>query len=158
MKRAGRYLSRWKNKRIFMKKLELCGFSLGSAYIEHGLVLAPMAGATDYAFREVCRAHGACNVTPLSRMIAFRPFIACFFPLRLQIDKHVWPFGASASISSRFFCAIEHPQRPVSSASSISSRSSSNRYSRERQRIVSTCNSRSFRNPFDFLPPCEPPK
>ena len=51
-----------------MKKLELCGFSLGSAYIEHGLVLAPMAGATDYAFREVCRAHGASLV--VSEMVS----------------------------------------------------------------------------------------
>lgn len=42
-----------------MKKLELKGFKLGDTVIEHGLVLAPMAGATDYAFREVCRAFGA---------------------------------------------------------------------------------------------------
>lgn len=42
-----------------MKKLELKGFTLGDGRIEHGLVLAPMAGATDYAFREVCRAQGA---------------------------------------------------------------------------------------------------
>lgn len=42
-----------------MKKLDLKGFSLGETKIEHGLVLAPMAGATDYAFREVCRACGA---------------------------------------------------------------------------------------------------
>ncbi|MEE0970413.1 MAG: tRNA dihydrouridine synthase DusB [Clostridia bacterium] len=42
-----------------MKKLEIKGFSLGESRIEHGLVLSPMAGATDYAFREVCRAYGA---------------------------------------------------------------------------------------------------
>ena len=42
-----------------MKKLKLKGFSLGDAFIEHGLMLAPMAGATDHAFREVCRAAGA---------------------------------------------------------------------------------------------------
>ena len=42
-----------------MEKSELCGFQLGETWIKHGLVLAPMAGATDYAFREVCRAHGA---------------------------------------------------------------------------------------------------
>ncbi|MBE6538174.1 MAG: tRNA dihydrouridine synthase DusB [Ruminococcaceae bacterium] len=42
-----------------MKKLELKGFKLGETVIKHGLVLAPMAGATDYAFREVCRDCGA---------------------------------------------------------------------------------------------------
>ncbi len=42
-----------------MKKLELNGFWLGDHHICHGLVLAPMAGATDYAFREVCRKCGA---------------------------------------------------------------------------------------------------
>lgn len=42
-----------------MKKFELRGFSLGETRIKHGLVLAPMAGATDYAFREVCRKCGA---------------------------------------------------------------------------------------------------
>ena len=51
-----------------MKKLELCGLRLGEAIIEHGLVLAPMAGATDYAFREVCRAHGASLV--VSEMVS----------------------------------------------------------------------------------------
>ncbi len=51
-----------------MKKLELCGFKLGSAFIDHGLLLAPMAGATDYAFREVCRAHGASLV--VSEMVS----------------------------------------------------------------------------------------
>ncbi len=51
-----------------MKKLELCGFQLGGARIKHGLVLAPMAGATDYAFREVCRAHGASLV--VSEMVS----------------------------------------------------------------------------------------
>ena len=42
-----------------MKKFELRGFSLGETRIKHGLVLAPMAGATDYAFREVCKKCGA---------------------------------------------------------------------------------------------------
>ncbi len=42
-----------------MDKLEIRGFTLGNTKIEHGLVLSPMAGATDYAFREVCRRHGA---------------------------------------------------------------------------------------------------
>lgn len=51
-----------------MKKLELCGFQLGETFIKHGLVLAPMAGATDYAFREVCRAHGASLV--VSEMVS----------------------------------------------------------------------------------------
>lgn len=51
-----------------MEKLKLDGFRLGSAVIEHGLVLAPMAGATDHAFREVCRAHGASLV--VSEMVS----------------------------------------------------------------------------------------
>ncbi|MBQ8208359.1 MAG: tRNA dihydrouridine synthase DusB [Clostridia bacterium] len=51
-----------------MEKLKLDGFSLGSAFIEHGLVLSPMAGATDHAFREVCRAHGASLV--VSEMVS----------------------------------------------------------------------------------------
>lgn len=51
-----------------MEKLELKGFWLGSAFIEYGLVLSPMAGATDYAFREVCRACGASLV--VSEMVS----------------------------------------------------------------------------------------
>ncbi len=42
-----------------MKKLDLKGFMLGNSKIEHGLVLSPMAGATDHAFRVVCKAMGA---------------------------------------------------------------------------------------------------
>ena len=41
------------------EKLKINGFSLGEVKIENGLVLAPMAGATDRAFREICRKHGA---------------------------------------------------------------------------------------------------
>lgn len=29
------------------------------ADLRHGLILAPMAGVTDYAFRTICRAQGA---------------------------------------------------------------------------------------------------
>lgn len=32
---------------------------IGKAEIKHGIMLAPMAGATDYAFRKVCREFGA---------------------------------------------------------------------------------------------------
>ncbi len=41
------------------EKFEINGFSLGEVRIENGLVLAPMAGATDRAFREICRENGA---------------------------------------------------------------------------------------------------
>ncbi len=41
------------------QKFEIKGFSLGGKEIENGLVLAPMAGATDRAFREICRENGA---------------------------------------------------------------------------------------------------
>lgn len=34
-------------------------FSCGELVLRHGLMLAPMAGVTDYAFRAVCRAQGA---------------------------------------------------------------------------------------------------
>ncbi len=51
-----------------MKTLGLGGFDLGTAKVEHGLMLAPMAGATDYAFREVCRTHGASLV--VSEMVS----------------------------------------------------------------------------------------
>ena len=32
---------------------------IGNAELKHGIILAPMAGATDYAFRKVCREFGA---------------------------------------------------------------------------------------------------
>lgn len=32
---------------------------IGNAELRHGIMLAPMAGATDYAFRKVCRSFGA---------------------------------------------------------------------------------------------------
>lgn len=32
---------------------------IGNATLQHGIMLAPMAGATDYAFRKVCREFGA---------------------------------------------------------------------------------------------------
>jgi tRNA-dihydrouridine synthase B len=32
---------------------------IGKAELKHGIMLAPMAGATDYAFRKVCRSFGA---------------------------------------------------------------------------------------------------
>ena len=32
---------------------------IGKAEIKHGIMLAPMAGATDYAFRKICRGFGA---------------------------------------------------------------------------------------------------
>lgn len=35
------------------------GFRIGTTALEHGLLLAPMAGVTDAAFRTVCREHGA---------------------------------------------------------------------------------------------------
>ena len=59
MRAAGEYSLNCHDKGKIMKKIELKGFSLGGTRIEHGLVLAPMAGATDYAFREVCRMCGA---------------------------------------------------------------------------------------------------
>ncbi|MBQ8276796.1 MAG: tRNA dihydrouridine synthase DusB [Clostridia bacterium] len=34
-------------------------FSLGDIQLRHGLMLAPMAGVTDYAFRRICRTMGA---------------------------------------------------------------------------------------------------
>ena len=34
-------------------------FRIGNTVLSHGLLLAPMAGVTDSAFRAVCRAHGA---------------------------------------------------------------------------------------------------
>ena len=34
-------------------------FKIGNAELKHGIMLAPMAGATDYAFRKVCRSFGA---------------------------------------------------------------------------------------------------
>lgn len=37
----------------------MAGFKLGDAVIPHGLVLAPMAGVTDKAFRLIARRHGA---------------------------------------------------------------------------------------------------
>lgn len=42
-----------------MKKWDVRGFRIGNAEIPHGLVLAPMAGVTDSAFRAVCRENGA---------------------------------------------------------------------------------------------------
>ena len=42
-----------------MEKLKINGFSLGGTEIKNGLVLAPMAGATDRAFRQICRENGA---------------------------------------------------------------------------------------------------
>lgn len=51
-----------------MEKLNLSGFWLGKTFVERGLVLSPMAGATDYAFREVCRRHGASLV--VSEMVS----------------------------------------------------------------------------------------
>ena len=33
--------------------------SFGGVTLRHGLMLAPMAGATDLSFRELCRLHGA---------------------------------------------------------------------------------------------------
>lgn len=42
-----------------MAKLYLKGFTLGNTKIEHGIVLAPMAGVTDRAFRLICREKGA---------------------------------------------------------------------------------------------------
>lgn len=51
-----------------MEKLKLDGFMLGTEFIEYGLVLSPMAGATDHAFREVCRACGASLV--VSEMVS----------------------------------------------------------------------------------------
>ncbi len=41
------------------EKINISGFCLGETRIENGLVLAPMAGATDRAFREICRERGA---------------------------------------------------------------------------------------------------
>ncbi len=41
------------------EKLKINGFSLGDVNIPCGLVLAPMAGATDRAFRRICRECGA---------------------------------------------------------------------------------------------------
>jgi len=35
------------------------GFSIGGGHLPHGLLLAPMAGVTDAAFRTICMAHGA---------------------------------------------------------------------------------------------------
>ena len=35
------------------------GFRIGGTELRYGLLLAPMAGVTDAAFRTVCRAHGA---------------------------------------------------------------------------------------------------
>jgi tRNA-dihydrouridine synthase len=32
---------------------------IGNAELKHGIMLAPMAGATDHAFRSVCRSFGA---------------------------------------------------------------------------------------------------
>lgn len=32
---------------------------IGNAELKHGLMLAPMAGATDYSFRKICREYGA---------------------------------------------------------------------------------------------------
>ena len=42
-----------------MEKFIINGFSLGETEIKNGLVLAPMAGATDRAFRQICRENGA---------------------------------------------------------------------------------------------------
>ena len=42
-----------------MEKFKINGFSLGGTEIKNGLVLAPMAGATDRAFRQICRENGA---------------------------------------------------------------------------------------------------
>ena len=33
--------------------------NIGKTVLKHGLILAPMAGFTDYAFRRICREHGA---------------------------------------------------------------------------------------------------
>lgn len=46
-------------KDLEMTRLSLNGFTLGKTRIEHGIVLAPMAGVTDRAFREICRELGA---------------------------------------------------------------------------------------------------
>ncbi len=51
-----------------MNKYELKGFILGNSFIKYGLVLSPMAGATDYAMREVCRRYGASLV--VSEMVS----------------------------------------------------------------------------------------
>ena len=37
----------------------MSGFKIGNAFIENGLCLAPLAGVSDYAFRQVCRLCGA---------------------------------------------------------------------------------------------------
>ena len=42
-----------------MIEKKINGFSVGNAYIENGLCLAPMAGVTDRAFRRICRECGA---------------------------------------------------------------------------------------------------
>ena len=36
-----------------------CVLKIGNAELKHGIMLAPMAGVTDYAFRKVCRSFGA---------------------------------------------------------------------------------------------------
>ncbi len=35
------------------------GIKIGNTELKHGIILAPMAGFTDYAFRKICREHGA---------------------------------------------------------------------------------------------------
>ena len=35
------------------------GLTIGNVRLQHGLMLAPMAGVTDKTFRRICRAHGA---------------------------------------------------------------------------------------------------
>ncbi len=35
------------------------GIKIGNIELRHGIMLAPMAGFTDYAFRKICRAHAA---------------------------------------------------------------------------------------------------
>ena len=41
------------------KRKEMPMLKIGNATLKHGIMLAPMAGATDYAFRKVCKGFGA---------------------------------------------------------------------------------------------------
>lgn len=56
--------------------------SIGNAELKHGLMLAPMAGFTDRAFRQICKLHGA--EYSVSEMVSAKAL--CYEQLSKKID------------------------------------------------------------------------
>ncbi len=66
------------------------GIKIGNTELKHGIMLAPMAGFTDYAFRKICREHGA--EYTVSEMVSAKAL--CYEQLGKKTEYKTAPLAA----------------------------------------------------------------